>query len=254
MFFSNPGIEAEILSVLHLNWKSAHSYAAGRDYCALSYRVQGGADFTHNETKSHISAEDIVYVPAGLDYRIDAEKEELFVIHFNMNGLQETELDIFTPSSANYFEQKFNDIYKSWSQKKPGYLYDCKAAFYKILEHIAKQKTETQSDSIASGLNDAAEYIHEHYSDKTLTVNFLAQRANMSDTYFRKLFVKQFSETPLKYINSLRIERSLELLMSGYYSVSEIAEKCGFDSQNYFSNVFKKFTGKTPSQYKKRSD
>lgn len=254
MFFNNFDIDAQILSVLHLNWESSHSYAAGRNYCALSYRIRGGADFTHNKITSHISAEDIVYVPSGLNYRIDADNEELFVIHFNINGLQETELDIFTPSNPKYFEQIFHNIYKSWSQKKPGYLYYCKAALYKILEHIAKQKTENKSDSITSRINDAVEYIHEHYSDKSLTVNFLAQRANMSDTYFRKLFVKQFFKTPLKYINSLRIECAVELLMSGYYSVSEVADKCGFDSQNYFSNVFKKITGKTPSKYKKRSD
>lgn len=73
----------------------------------------------------------------------------------------------------------------------------------------------------------------------------------MCGTYFRSLFVSSYSQTPLKYINSLRIARAVKLLRSGYYSVTEVAEKCGLDNQKYLSKVIKKNTGHTPSEFKK---
>ena len=83
------------------------------------------------------------------------------------------------------------------------------------------------------------------------TGNTLAKMANMSDTYFRKKFVRAFGTTPLLYINDLKIAHAVELLRSGYYSVEETAENCGFDNQKYFSTVIKKKTGHTPSEFKK---
>ncbi len=62
----------------------------------------------------------------------------------------------------------------------------------------------------------------------------------MSDTYFRKLFVERFSVTPLKYINRLKLNYAKELLLSDYYTVEEIAEKCGFNNINYFSLFIKR--------------
>lgn len=252
MFFDRSDIDVKILSVLHLNWKSMHAYAAERDFCALSYRYSGGADFTHNGITRHVASKEFVYIPSGFDYHIDSEEEELFVVHFKMNGLSENDIDTFAPSNIQYFERKLNEMYISQLRKKTGYYYSCKAAFYNILEHIAEEKCENKSELKFSLINDAADYIHEHYADSGLTVDFLAKRANMSDTYFRKLFTEQYGQTPLKYINALRIERAAELLMSGYYSVCEVAEKCGFDNAFYFSNVFLKATGKRPMQYKRR--
>ena len=74
----------------------------------------------------------------------------------------------------------------------------------------------------------------------------------MSDTYFRKLFVQEHHITPQCYINRLRLEMATELLRTGYYSVSEVAERCGFNSACYFSTFIKKETGLSPLQYRKQ--
>ena len=54
---------------------------------------------------------------------------------------------------------------------------------------------------------------------------------------------------PLKYINKLKLYYAKELLRSGYYTVSQVSEKCGFENIQYFSLFIKKETGKTPSQF-----
>ena len=84
------------------------------------------------------------------------------------------------------------------------------------------------------------DYIHEHFSDADISVEKLAHMCKMSGTYFRKIFYSAFSTTPLKHINELRKKYALELLKSGYYTVGEAAEKCGFSNTYYFSSFIKK--------------
>ena len=77
----------------------------------------------------------------------------------------------------------------------------------------------------------------------------MAKRCNVSETYFRKLFFENYQITPLEYINNLRTEYAIELLESGYYNVTEVAEKCGFGNAYYFSTFIKKRTGHSPKKF-----
>jgi len=74
----------------------------------------------------------------------------------------------------------------------------------------------------------------------------------MSVTHFRREWKKHYNITPLAYRNSIRLSFARELILSGYYTVSEIAEKCGFDDVGYFIRFFKKHTGITPFKYKQQ--
>ena len=251
MFFDESNLDAEILSVLELSWKESHAYAAPRSFHALSLRTSGGALFTHGGKKREINCGEIAYVPAGFDYKIDAGSEHLYVIHFNLKNYESSQMDVIRPENFKYFENKFQNLYNIWTKKQSGYQYECKCEFYKILYRLFRQKFEQKADSRNDKMNETIEYIHEHFTDKDLSVESLAKAAGMCGTYFRSLFVSSYSQTPLKYINSLRIARAVELLRSGYYSVTEVAEKCGFDNQKYLSKVIKKNTGHTPSELKK---
>ena len=71
--------------------------------------------------------------------------------------------------------------------------------------------------------------------------------------YLSALFVKNKNVKFKEYLNSLRINRALELIGDPDLSVSEISEKCGFSDPYYFSKVFKKITGLTPTEYRKNS-
>ena len=71
----------------------------------------------------------------------------------------------------------------------------------------------------------------------------------MSETYFRRIFSKNFGISPIRFINNLKIDRARELLASGLYTISNVAELSGFHDESYFSREFKKHSGKTPKEY-----
>jgi two-component system response regulator YesN len=84
-------------------------------------------------------------------------------------------------------------------------------------------------------------------------ISALAALSDMSDTYFRRLFLEVFGERPLDYLNKLRVSYACELLTSGYYTVSEVAGRSGFPDPKYFSTVFKRITGESPTEFKNKS-
>ena len=254
MFFENENLKISILSVLYLTWEKNCAYAAKRPYNALSFRIKGNADFEHAEKKLHVKDGDVIYVPQDYDYYLSGYNEELFVVHFEIDNFHETVGDISAIASKNfaYYEKKFRTLYELWSKKQIGYEYECASVFYKILAELYKQNKKQELDLKNDVLNDAIEYIHEHFTEQNLSIAQLAASAGMSDTYFRKLFVSALGSTPLKYINNLRISYAIELLRSGYFQVEEVAEKSGFSNQKYLSNVLKKKTGNTPTSYKNK--
>jgi len=84
-------------------------------------------------------------------------------------------------------------------------------------------------------------------------LNTLAQKHNVSYSYFRKMFKKYTGVSPGQYHLQLRIMRAKELLVSTEKSVKEISYELGFQSIFYFSNLFKKKTGTTPSNFRNKN-
>lgn len=120
-----------------------------------------------------------------------------------------------------------------------------------VKEFIAQYKNvfplikEKHSDTILQALA----YIDVHYAEK-VTLEQVSAHVYMNSTYMSELFKKEMGVTFNDYVNNLRIIHACEHLRFTALSMSEIAERCGFTDQNYFTKVFKKYIGSTPSQYR----
>lgn len=93
------------------------------------------------------------------------------------------------------------------------------------------------------------DYIQQKY-DKQLTLSGLSHRFNMNSYYLSKLFKKYTNEKFIDYLTKIRIQKAMELIQEGTYSVKEIAGMVGYNDQSYFSKVFKKITGQAPGEYR----
>ena len=98
-------------------------------------------------------------------------------------------------------------------------------------------------------LNDKAkQYINENYRNK-ITIDELAKISGFSRSHFKRLFTKHYEMPPSDYITMVRIERAKTMLKAKIFSLSEIAEECGFSNEYYFSQVFKRIVGCSPKKY-----
>jgi AraC-like DNA-binding protein len=91
--------------------------------------------------------------------------------------------------------------------------------------------------------------IEKELSNTDLDILFLAKGLNMSRSGFYRKFLSLTSISPVEYIRKYRINKSIEFMAEGKYSLSEISDMTGFSSQSYFSTVFKQEKNVTPTEF-----
>lgn len=91
--------------------------------------------------------------------------------------------------------------------------------------------------------------IATNYQDDTLSLSSIAYDLQLSTDYLGKLFKKEFGQSFRDYLNSYRIKKAIHILENPSISIKEVAEMTGFTSQQYFSVIFKKITGITPTEH-----
>ncbi|MBE6589791.1 MAG: helix-turn-helix transcriptional regulator [Ruminococcaceae bacterium] len=112
--------------------------------------------------------------------------------------------------------------------------------------------SQDAESGIARSVEKAKNYIHAHYTEQ-IKLSDIASAANLSPSYFHSLFTSHTGITPHTYVTECRIAGARELLCATSLSIEEIAEKCGFGSQQYMTNVFKKHLSISPGKCRKNN-
>lgn len=95
----------------------------------------------------------------------------------------------------------------------------------------------------------AKNYLDEHYAGN-ISLETVAESISLSAPYLSRLFSSQIGKTFIDYLTDLRIAKACQLLREGKLSIKEISSSVGYTDPNYFSRIFKRVIGKTPSEYK----
>ena len=85
--------------------------------------------------------------------------------------------------------------------------------------------------------------------DSNISISALCEISHLSEDYFRKTFKRIYKLSPHQYILNLKLLNAEKMLKSELYSIAEVSEKCGFSDYKYFSRIFKKNYGVSPSAY-----
>lgn len=114
-----------------------------------------------------------------------------------------------------------------------------------------KENTQPSTDYAKERIIHTLEYINDHYANK-ITLKDIASHVGIHPQYFSTFFKKEFRINFVDYLNTFRISKSIAYLLDGQYSITEIAEKCGFSDHKAFGLAFKKIYSCTPSQFRKK--
>ncbi len=115
----------------------------------------------------------------------------------------------------------------------------------KIVDSVFKYSEEKHAHIIRKTIS----YLNENYNKK-ITLEDVAKRIYLSPVYFSRIFKQETGTTFIHVLNTIRIERSCELIWTDRYRLTDIALMCGFEDQSYFTKVFKRVMGISPMQYK----
>ena len=121
----------------------------------------------------------------------------------------------------------------------------------KMLRKAIALRDENAGNQNRSVLKRAVEFIDQNYMDEELSLNKAAHVANVSANHFSALFSQNMGQTFTEYLTGLRMSKAKELLRCTAMRSSEIAGEVGYKDAHYFSYLFKKTQGMTPSEYRK---
>ncbi len=128
-----------------------------------------------------------------------------------------------------------------------------KSYLKKMFAEAMRRRDEQAEQRYGRLLQDAREYIDAHYLDDAISLNTVANRVNLSPSYFSSIFRKGMNRTFVEYLTDIRLEKARELLMCSHLNSTEIAYRVGYKDPHYFGYLFKKSVGCTPREYRTRS-
>ena len=120
----------------------------------------------------------------------------------------------------------------------------------RVCTNLQNAVMNERQDSTKFFVKNAEEYVKEHFADQDLGVDEICRKLNVSAAYFSTIFKKETGKTFVRYLTDYRMEKAVNMLMTGNEKTYVIAEKVGYAEPNYFSYVFKKQFGMSPSKYK----
>lgn len=250
MFFDNENFAACVTDVLRLKTiRNLTVPTNSRSFCALSYRHSAQ---TYLETENGIieaGKNSIVLVPSGVQYLRRAENEDMTVIHFMPTCCPGNEIKVFYPENFTEYEKYFIRMLRLWSIKDNAYNLKCNEYFMRIAHMISLEYNEYDDTDIASR---AAGIIEKNFFYPAFSVESIAEMLDVSSVYVRKKFKEKYGVSPRAYICEKRMCKAEMLLETNYFTVKEVAARCGFENEKYFSTAFKKNYGVSPSEFKTR--
>lgn len=120
---------------------------------------------------------------------------------------------------------------------------------YEACTKIIDSRPQESSSEVVIA-KEATRYMQEHYSDSDLTMSTLAEQLKVSSVTLAVVFKNEMGIRPSDYLANLRMERARELLITTNMLIREISVAVGYEDDHVFTRRFKKYTGKTPGQYR----
>lgn len=126
---------------------------------------------------------------------------------------------------------------------------DLKLLGHDLIEAYSNSLLDAISFSKNEIIDKAIKIINEEYN-KGLGLEDLANKLHLSKNYLCSLFKEETGFTFCQYLNTLKTNKAKKLLLEDKKTLEYISYECGFSSQPHFTMTFKKYTGKTPKEYK----
>lgn len=234
----------ELLTVL--SPKGRNETIKNRKSYGLSFCTEGKITYEIGGRQAVSDEKHAVILPKGQSYSLRGDKTGKFpVINFDCREFLCNEVISLPIQSSDTYIKDFEKM-KALSLFEENRA-KMMSVFYNMLHRLSTES------SVHNAILPAIRYIESNYQNPKLSNAELAEKCNISEVYFRKIFTETYKTTPKQFIVDIRINKAKQLLSDGFLNVGAVAEECGFSNQYHFCRLFKEKTGFTPTEYIKRN-
>ncbi len=241
-----------------------HAYTMDyRQLPAPTYRigmmVEGEGTFQLDGGTVHFGPREMVFIPVGSTYISHWTPDPVvnfYTLFFCFNDSRfflhrkETRLQTLSFPEPETMLADFADALEAY-RSGPGSWYRTMGFFYSLLARITPMLQVTDAAVLDSRIEQAALYLEQHYRE-AFPIDVLADLCRMSTSHFYALFRQNMGCTPIAYKQKISVARAEMLLVAEpEKSIEEISGELGYHSSIYFREIFKKFHGIPPSDYRK---
>ncbi len=237
----------------------------GRLDYQLLYIASGKAHFYFQGKEEIVPAGNMVlYRPKEEQryYYYGIDHTEVYWVHFTGNnvknilrkyGIPDHAHTIHTGTSFDY-KKIYLQMIQELKLTKPHYeevLVRYLELLFILISRLQEKKTRAKNVFLLDEMEQAVTYFHANYNH-SISIDEYARSRGMSISWFIRNFKDYTGSTPTQYLLSLRISNAQSLLESTSYNVTEIAEIVGYNNPLYFSRLFKKQCGVSPTEFRRQ--
>lgn len=250
---------------LSSHYKLPTWWRSGRPDWQLLYVASGKAHFYIKGQEVIVTAGNMVLYQPKQEMHYEyfgKDKPEVYWVHFTGGQVRSILKRHDVPMDNNVFYAGNSPTYGYLFKEMILELQTCRVGYETLLSMYLEQifvlvqrsrldKSPVVSSHLQEEMGIARRYFQEHYNEN-INIEEYALSRNMSVSYFLKKFKEVTSKSPMQYILGIRISNAVSLLESTDYNVTEISTIIGYDNPLYFSRIFKKQKGVSPSDYRKQ--
>jgi AraC-like DNA-binding protein len=240
------------------HWSSGKA----RGFNTLVFVTEGKVIYYIDNKQLELEQGEILYIPFNLDRAWTSHPQEShkkYTVVFSWEKhvseiplifTERDELFRFKPRNAAYFEQRFAFLFIQWLGQRTFYEQLSRNVLSELLILISQEKSERNpSPAKEQIVRKLQEHILYNFQ-RTITIDELAEIAEVTPNYVTILFKEVIGVTPIQYLHQTRINTALNLLNNTQMTVGEVAEYLGYCDQSYFNRMFKKWMGTSPIHIK----
>ena len=253
--------DVRVISGIRPRGRIVDKTADGRHESGLVYIWSGETAFRDGGSLTVARSGDLIYIPKGKKYRMEytADGTTFVLVNFNTyrtSGeevlLSEEISRVARDDGESLVARVMTSLELCAASMDASAIFRRKELLYRLFGIIYGSRdggTDTL-ERISSA--DGAGLIEKTYLEN-IPISELAEACHVSENTFRSLFRKKYKTSPVQYRNRLRIARARELLSEGSCTVAEAAWESGFDNIGYFSRLYKRTVGESPSETRRKN-
>ena len=259
--YENTTRQENDLSVKFRPYTSTRFMPHWHEHIELLYFVHGGGTVTLDGRQLTVAAGDLAVANGAVIHSFTAScPTEYYCVHLYHPFVADVSLSsaVLEPLVRQDDEVGacFRALYREYTDGGVGSDMMQKSILYRLMTHLLRNYgTRTEEvDAAARRLMltrfaSVVQYVDRHYKE-AISTRRLAEMCYLSEGHFCRFFKAATGKTPLAYINEYRVDRAALLLRRTDSSITEVALATGFPDVNYFSRVFRKVRGMSPSAYR----